>query len=80
MRILKDSKLLEGLPSPFTVMRYHSLVAEGLPEVLEALAETEDGLLMACQHKMRPLYGVQFHPESIGTPEGTTLLRNFLRL
>ncbi len=79
--ILNPSPLLEGLSSPFQAMRYHSLVAadENWPEELEVTArDTVDNLIMALQHKSKPLYGVQFHPESIGTPEGARLLRNFV--
>lgn len=75
------SELFDGLPNPFQAMRYHSLVAaeEAFPEDLEVTArEMYHGLIMALRHKERPLYGVQFHPESIGTPEGAKMLRNFL--
>lgn len=81
IRVLKRMPLFEGLPDVFEAMRYHSLVAqeEDLPQQLEVVArETESGLIMALRHKTEPLYGVQFHPESIGTPEGLTLLRNFV--
>lgn len=73
--------LFDGLPNPFQAMRYHSLVAEeeGFPEELEITArEMYHGLIMGLRHKTRPVYGVQFHPESIGTPEGAQLLRNFI--
>lgn len=75
------SPLLEGLPNPFQAMRYHSLVAaEGtFPECLQVTArEIVHGLIMALEHKRLPIYGVQFHPESIGTPHGSQILRNFL--
>ncbi|MEW8979470.1 MAG: aminodeoxychorismate/anthranilate synthase component II [Symbiobacterium sp.] len=74
--------LFAGLPNPFTAGRYHSLVVdrETLPADLEVTAETEDGLVMAVQHRVHPVYGVQFHPESILTEGGRALLRNFLRL
>lgn len=82
IRVLKPSPLFDGLSQPFQAMRYHSLVAadERFPDVLEIIArETSDSsLIMGVQHKTKPLYGVQFHPESIGTPEGEKLLRNFL--
>jgi anthranilate synthase component 2 len=72
--------ILEGLPSPFAATRYHSLVAEpaSLPSCLEVTARTTDGVIMAIEHKELPIYGVQFHPESIETEHGHQLLRNFL--
>jgi para-aminobenzoate synthetase len=72
--------LFAGVPSPFTAVRYHSLIATDLPPELEAVAWTEDGVLMAVRHRERPLWGVQFHPESIGTDHGRQILRNFMRL
>jgi anthranilate synthase/aminodeoxychorismate synthase-like glutamine amidotransferase len=76
------SALFAGIPSPFPVGRYHSLVVapSTLPEVLRATAWTEDGVLMAFEHRDLPVYGVQFHPESILTAHGYELLANFLRL
>jgi anthranilate synthase component 2 len=70
------------LPSPMTATRYHSLVVarDGLPDCLEVTAETEDGVIMGLQHKTLPMYGVQFHPESIASEHGHALLGNFLRL
>ncbi len=71
--------LFAGLPNPLTATRYHSLIVEEpLPEVLEPLAHTADGELMALRHKTYPIVGVQFHPESILTPDGKALLSNFL--
>ena len=69
-----------GLKSPFTATRYHSLSVEkaGLPADLEVTAWTEDGEIMGLQHRTRPVYGVQFHPESIATECGHELLANFL--
>ncbi|MFE3579859.1 aminodeoxychorismate synthase component I [Streptomyces vinaceus] len=72
--------LFAGVPSPFTVVRYHSLAVADLPDELEAIAWTEDGVLMGLRHRSRPLWGVQFHPESIGTLHGPRILRNFMRL
>ncbi len=70
-----------GLPPRLTVARYHSLVAaEPLPKSLIATARAEDGSLMGLRHVSRPLEGVQFHPESVATPHGLRLLRNFLAL
>jgi anthranilate synthase/aminodeoxychorismate synthase-like glutamine amidotransferase len=74
--------LLEDLPSPFSATRYHSLIVDraSLPSVLVPTAWTEDGLLMAMRHRSLPLFGVQFHPESIASQHGHELLANFLRL
>ncbi|MDP1874767.1 aminodeoxychorismate/anthranilate synthase component II [Phenylobacterium sp.] len=71
-----------GLPNPFTATRYHSLSVrrETMPEVLEITAWTEDGEVMGVQHVSRPIFGVQFHPESIATEGGHALLSNFLDL
>jgi para-aminobenzoate synthetase len=72
--------LFAGLPSPLRAVRYHSLAVTDLPESLEATAWTPDGVLMALQHRTKPLWGVQFHPESIRTEHGHRLLRNFADL
>ncbi|NMN97490.1 aminodeoxychorismate synthase component I [Antrihabitans stalactiti] len=72
--------LFAGIPSPFAAVRYHSLLVEELSDELEATAWTDDGLIMAVQHKTRPLWGVQFHPESICTEFGRELLTNFRNL
>lgn len=69
--------IFAGIPSPFDAVRYHSLVVHELPDELEGLAWTADGLLMAVRHRDRPLWGVQFHPESISSEHGRALLRNF---
>ncbi len=71
-----------GLPSPFRVTRYHSLLVReaGLPSVLEATAWTEDGLIMGLRHRQLPIFGVQFHPESIASEHGHDLLGNFLAI
>lgn len=74
-------KLFQGLPENIEAMRYHSLIGERktLPRELDVIAEsTDDGLIMGIAHKTLPLYGVQFHPESIGTPTGKQILKNFL--
>ncbi|WP_274648438.1 aminodeoxychorismate/anthranilate synthase component II [Paenibacillus humicola] len=81
--ILHDGKtIFEGIPSPFTATRYHSLIVkkETLPDCLEISAETAEGEIMGLRHKEYPIEGVQFHPESIITENGLLLLRNFLRL
>ena len=70
--------LFAGLSSPMTVARYHSLAATDLPDCLEVTAAAPDGEIMAVQHKEYEIYGVQFHPESVMTPDGLQLIRNFL--
>ena len=74
--------LFEGLPNPFTAGRYHSLAVEEavVPDELQISAYTSDGEIMGLRHRELGLEGVQFHPESILTPEGDRLLRNFLDL
>jgi anthranilate synthase component II len=74
--------ILAGVSNPFEAGRYHSLVVERdqLPEELLLTAWTEDGLVMGAQHRELPRFGVQFHPESILTPEGPKIVENFLRL
>jgi anthranilate synthase component 2 len=74
--------ILEGVSVPFEAGRYHSLVVErnDLPDELELTAWTEDGLVMATQHRELPRFGVQFHPESILTPEGPAIVQRFLAL
>ena len=69
-----------GLPDPFTATRYHSLVVEPstVPEELEVTARTSDGVIMGLRHRSLAVEGVQFHPESLLTPEGPSLLSNFL--
>lgn len=78
-----DNKdLFAHLPNPFTATRYHSLAVErqSLPECLIITAETDDGEIMGLAHKDRPIYGVQFHPESIATEGGHQVIKNFLTL
>lgn len=77
-----SSALFAGLPQPFQVMRYHSLVADKttFPDALVATAHTADGIIMGLRHRDLPIYGVQFHPESIGTPAGRRLIENFIFL
>ena len=75
-------RLFADLPNPFDATRYHSLIVarDGLPDVLDVTAQSPDGLIMGLQHRSHPIYGVQFHPESILTAAGPALLRNFLTL
>ena len=77
---LPDSPIFEGLGKTAEVARYHSLVAlpETIPACLQVTATTEAGEIMAVQHEKDPVYGLQFHPESILTPDGITMLENFL--
>jgi anthranilate synthase/aminodeoxychorismate synthase-like glutamine amidotransferase len=74
--------LFAGMPNPFRATRYHSLVIQrdSLPACLEVTAETEEGEIMGVRHRDLPIWGVQFHPESILTESGRTLVANFLRL
>jgi len=81
--ILHDGRgLFDGAPKPLVAGRYHSLVVEekSLPPALGVAARNRDGIVMALRHRTLPLFGLQFHPESILTPDGQTLLRNFLAL
>ena len=82
-RIKHDGKtVFEGISQPFEVGRYHSLCAasESLPDTLEITAETDSGVIMGVRHLTQQMEGVQFHPESVLTPEGDTLMTNFMRL
>jgi anthranilate synthase/aminodeoxychorismate synthase-like glutamine amidotransferase len=74
--------LFAGMPNPFAATRYHSLVIErdSVPDCLEITAETQEGEVMGVRHKQHPIWGVQFHPESILTQNGRQLLKNFLSL
>ena len=74
--------IFEGLPQPFEVGRYHSLCVEheSLPDTLEVTAQTERGEIMGVRHKTLPIEGVQFHPESVLTPDGDDLMVNFMRM
>lgn len=74
--------LFEGMPNPFNATRYHSLVIQRdtVPDFLEITAETDEGEIMGIRHKQLPIWGVQFHPESILTENGMQIMRNFLKL
>ncbi|MCG8594278.1 MAG: aminodeoxychorismate/anthranilate synthase component II [Kiloniellales bacterium] len=74
--------VFEGLPSPLSATRYHSLTVEreSLPDSLEVTAATEDGTIMGLRHRALPIHGVQFHPESIASEHGHALLHNFLAI
>ena len=74
--------ILRGIPSPFEVMRYHSWIIDSTPMVdsMQVIARTQDDIPMAIQHKKYPLYGVQFHPESILTTHGKKIIQNFIRV
>lgn len=76
-----DSPLFKDCSEKTAVARYHSLAsdADTLPDELKVIARTDDGEVMAVEHKSYPVYGVQFHPESIMTPEGKQMLRNFIK-
>lgn len=75
-----DQSIYQGIRSPFQAMRYHSLAIsrDSLPQCLRVTAESEDGEIMGVRHREHPTEGIQFHPESIMTPVGKRLLRNFL--
>jgi len=77
----RDSKLFKGVPERTLVARYHSLAADPatIPAELKITAETDQKEIMAVEHVKYPIYGVQFHPESILTPDGKTMLRNFIK-
>ena len=75
-----ENQLFQGVPETFPAARYHSLAAlkEELPEELKVTAESEDGEVMAVEHTKYPIYGVQFHPESVMTPDGKIMIENFM--
>ena len=81
-KIDKNSRLFQGLNTEIKVARYHSLAAkkETIPDELRVTAVAEDGEIMAVEHKSYPVYGLQFHPESILTPEGKHILKNFMEV
>jgi anthranilate synthase component 2 len=75
-----DSELFHGISNPMLAARYHSLICdpETIPESIEITAQTLDGVIMALKHKKHPIFGLQFHPESIGTEDGQKIVKNFL--
>jgi anthranilate synthase component 2 len=75
-----NSELFQGIPNPLMAARYHSLICdpETIPESIEITAQTHDGIIMALKHKEYPIFGLQFHPESIGTEDGQKVIKNFL--
>ena len=76
------SKLFDGLGDSFQAARYHSLAAvrEELPDILRITAESDDGEIMAVEHREYPIFGVQFHPESVMTPDGKVMIQNFINV
>lgn len=78
----KKDELFADLDTEIEVMRYHSLIIDekSLPACLKVTAQTKNGIIMAIKHKDLPLFGVQFHPESIGTQNGQTILKNFIKI
>ena len=76
----KESRLFRGISSPFPAARYHSLAADPdtLPKELRVTAWSEDGEVMAVEHTAYPVFGVQFHPESVMTPDGKAIMKNFM--
>ncbi|MCC5845902.1 MAG: aminodeoxychorismate/anthranilate synthase component II [Verrucomicrobia bacterium] len=77
-----NTSVFKSMPNPFDATRYHSLIVEkaSLPECLRVTAWTEEGEIMGLAHKTLPVFGVQFHPESVLTQEGMTLMRNFVEM
>jgi len=76
----RDLGVFKGLPSPLKCTRYHSLMVsrDGFPDCLDITAESADGVIQGLQHKTRPIFGVQFHPESIASEHGHDILKNFI--
>ena len=81
-RIIADDPIFEGLDPVITVGRYHSWVVanDGLPACLEVIAQSDEGQIMALRHREYDIHGIQFHPESVLTPEGKTIIKNFIQL
>lgn len=81
-RITANAPIFQGLPTRITIGRYHSWVVNknGLPDCLEITAESDEGQIMALRHRQYDIHGIQFHPESVLTPEGRTIIKNFIDL
>lgn len=75
-----NDSIFDGIPNPVVGGRYHSLAITRLPKELEVTAKTRDGIIMGIKHRKRPIFGLQFHPESVLTPEGLRIIKNFLRM
>ncbi len=75
-----NNSIYHGLPNPIVGGRYHSLAVIKLPPALEVTAKTTEGIIMGIKHRQRPIYGLQFHPESVLTPHGLKIIENFLRI
>lgn len=81
IKVLQKSPIFATLDTRLSIMRYHSIVVQEMPKDFEIVAKTtDDDEIMAIQHKTLPIYGLQFHPESIGTPDGLKMIENFVRL
>lgn len=80
IKVVKSNKIFDELPSEFSVMRYHSLYVDNVPECLEISAVSDDGVIMGLKHKSKPIYGIQFHPESYFTEYGKKIIANFVKL
>ena len=81
IRQTMENRIFAGMPETFLAARYHSLAAkkETLPSELVVTAESEDGEVMAVEHRNDPIFGLQFHPESVMTPEGKKMIENFIK-
>ncbi len=75
-----EDSIFSGVKNPLSAARYHSLICNDktIPECIEIIAETREGMIMAIKHRDNPIVGLQFHPESVGTPDGRIILKNFL--
>ena len=81
MTVHKACPIFKGLPETLDIMRYHSIAVEEIPKDFEIVARTaDDAEIMAIQHKTLPIYGLQYHPESIGTPQGLKMIENFTKI